>query len=136
MRSVGWFAALAIAIATCAAGCGGSASGAQASCTLWQSTPGASLMFCEEIERASPEEIASMRLSCGLADVDVAGGGTPESAQFVYGPCSRDGAVGGCQTVVGTTVITQWYYDDGTGALTPSGVQMACTTAGGIFVQV
>jgi hypothetical protein len=126
---------LTIATVIGVAGCSGGGSAVQASCTVSGSVPGASISVCEEIERVSPADLDTLLQSCGIRAADAADAGAQLSAQFVYGPCSRVDAIGGCQNTSGSTIITQWYYDDGTGSLTPSDVQMACTTRGGVFVQ-
>jgi hypothetical protein len=97
--------------------------------------PGATLTVCEEIERASSQDVEEFRVSCGFSTTDVPEQEAQVSSQFTYGACSRVDALGGCQTAVGSTIITRWFYDDGTGRQTPSDVQMACTTGGGVFVQ-
>lgn len=135
MRRVGWFAALTIAAVACVSGCGASGSGVQASCTVSGSTSGASVAFCEEIQGVSPQDTDSLSQSCGIPIASDPDAGVRAAVQFTYGPCSRAGALGGCQEIVGTTVITRWTYDDGSGALTAADVQMACTASGGVFVQ-
>jgi hypothetical protein len=132
---VGWVGALAIATATGIAGCQRSGDAAQASCTFSGSVSGVSLTVCEEVEGVTQADLGSLGPSCGIPPMDLADGGAESSPQFMYGPCSRDGTIGGCRKMSGSVIITQWYYDDGTGRLTPPDVQMACTVAGDVFVQ-
>jgi len=135
MRRGGLIGALTIAAATGIAGCQGSGDAAQASCTFSGSMAGVSVTVCEEVEGVTPADVGSLGPSCGVPPTDLVDGGAESSAQFMYGPCSRAGTIGGCRKMSGSVIITQWYYDDGTGRLTPPDVQMACTVAGGVFIQ-
>jgi len=135
MTWAGWIGAMTIAAATGIAGCHGSGDAAQASCTFSGSMAGVSVTVCEEVEGVTPADTSGLAPSCGVPPMDLADGGAESSTQFMYGPCSRTGTIGGCRKMSGSAIITQWYYDDGTGRLTPPDVQMACTVSGGVFIQ-
>ena len=111
------------------AGCGGSSGGkgGQASCTRTDSSSldgGAPLKMCQELT-GSAQIVESVRQIC----MDDAG-----AEQFASGPCSRDGALGGCTFTAGTTVETTWYYTGSIGPQTVADVQMICAAAGDTFV--
>ena len=120
-----------IAAAAAMAGCssGSSSSGGQASCTRTESLPdGSSSKTCQELT-GSAEVVPAVRQAC------VEDGGTQYMEEFANGPCSRVGALGGCSTTAGTTVVTSWYYAGSLGPQTAADVQMMCSASGGTFVQ-
>jgi len=115
------------------AGCGSgnsSSGGGQASCTRTESAPdgGVPLKMCQELTGSSIV-IESVRQIC-MSDA-----GAQDVEQFANGPCSRDGALGGCTYTVGTTTETVWYYADSIGPQTAADVQMTCARAGDTFVS-
>jgi hypothetical protein len=131
MRGAGWFCAMLMSAAVTVAGCGSSSggSGGQASCTRTESLPdgGPSLKMCQELT-GSAQIIESVRQIC-MSD-----GGAQDTEQFANGPCSRDGALGGCTFAAGTTIETTWYYAGSIGPQTTADVQTMCARAGDTFV--
>ena len=148
MRSVGVFAALAIAMGAGLAGCGGSSNNSdggigvglgQGSCTISESIAdaGVAIMLCEEISGLTPQEVQSARMSCmlnggGLGDL--ADAGVSANAQFTNAPCSRVNALGGCRVMQGGMTVTIWYYADPNGLSTSADIQMLCVSIGETFV--
>jgi hypothetical protein len=142
MRGVGFLGAILIAAAVVGAGCGGSSSvgvGGLVSCTIAESIggdAGVSLKICEEVT-GSPQAAQQIRQSCmasGAGTGLLADAGLQVGATFQNGPCSRVGALGGCEVTQSGVTETGWYYDDGTGLQTSADIQTLCATAGATFV--
>src|SRR3954447_14161345 len=101
MRGVGWLCAMLMSAAVTVAACdssSGGIGGSQVSCTRTESLPdgGPSLKMCHELT-GSAQIAESVRQIC-MTD-----GGAQDTEHFASGPCSRDGALGGCRFTAGTT---------------------------------
>ena len=100
------------------------------SCTLSQDGGVAGLLnICAE----GP---ASMRIELGLACSGVTTGiledaGVTADVKFKNGPCSRAGALGGCQVTSNGSLLTLWYYPAGGGAVTAGEAMIVCSALGG-----
>jgi hypothetical protein len=118
-----------LAFALAGASCGGA--GGVVSCTLSEMA-GASgtIKLCEEV---SASERAQLQQTCVLSP-DASASGIDASTDFVDGPCSHDGAAGGCRITSQGVTVTDWWYSTGT-ATTPTmaDIQKLCGPIG-VFV--
>ena len=85
-------------------------------------------MICQEATGLPAASVEMLRQQCML-NVNMPDGGLT-GAQFANGPCSRTGALGGCQIMAGGAAVTNWYCDDGSGLLTPADVMTLCAGLG------
>jgi ABC-type phosphate transport system substrate-binding protein len=132
---------LAFALST--SGCGGGSSSQAAagtsSCTVSESvTGGGSTLaskICEEAEDLTSAQAQQFMQQCTLSagngglDADA---GVMAQAIYVNGPCSHDGALGGCRLVQGGQTSVGWYYQ--MGAFTSADIMQLCANAGATFV--
>ncbi len=132
-----------IAIAFATSGCGGSSSDAAAgtaSCTISETvTGGGSTLgskLCQEVENLTAAQAQQFMQQCMLSGAGAGGLGADAgiNAQAIYaaGPCSHNGALGGCRISQAGITSIAWYYQMGT--FTSADIQQLCTTAGATFL--
>lgn len=131
-----------VAFAFATSGCGGSSSDAAAgtaSCTISETVTGGGSTIgsklCQEVENLTAAQAQQFMQQCMLSGG--AGGLGPDAgvnAQTIYaaGPCSHNGALGGCSIIQGGITSIAWYYQMGT--FTSADIQQLCTTAGATFL--
>ena len=99
-----------LAFALSASGCGGSSSQAAAgtsSCTLSETVTGGGSTIgskiCEEADNLTATQAQQFMQQCMLSGGGGLGADAGISAQAIYasGPCSHEGALGGCRVVQG-----------------------------------
>ena len=90
--------------------------------------------ICEEDMGLSPAQQQQLMQQCIVSGSGGLGAdaGISQHATFAAGPCSRDGALGGCRVVQGGITSIAWYYQMGT--FTAADIQQVCTAAGASFV--
>lgn len=71
------------------------------------------LTGCLELSGGTAKDLANNQSNCAASNWT-----------FLFAPCPRAGALGGCRESVPGVAITNWFYDDGT--MTVSDVQMTC----------
>ena len=121
-------------------GCGGSSAvPGTASCTVSQMVSSGGLMvsqrICEESSGLSAAQVQQLMQQCMLPGGGGglgADAGISQGAMYEPGPCSHDGALGGCRFVQGAVTSTAWYYQ--MGSFTSADIQQLCTLAGAMFV--
>ena len=128
-----------LAFALSISGCGGSSSDAvagTASCTISQMLGGGgttlSQKICEEGMNLTAAQAQQLMQQCMVTGGLGPDAGLSQQATFSSGPCSRDGALGGCRVAQGGMTVVAWYYEMGT--FTSADIQQLCTTAGATFV--
>lgn len=134
-----------LALTVLLAGCSGSVTGGTgpgsasgiASCTITDTTKEgpfiSSFTQCIEISGATADQINNERNGCSKSTT-LGDGGFVITPSFSEAPCSRSGAVAGCQVKSGNLSQTQWTYADGDGGLSAKDLARICTNSGGTTV--
>jgi len=128
--------ALAFALATSGCGSGSDTAAGTASCTVSQMLSGGgttlSQKICEESTDLSAAQVQQLKQQCMVSGGFGADAGLSQQATFSNGPCSHDGALGGCRVTQGGVTSTGWYYQ--MGSFTSADIQQLCASAGATFV--
>jgi hypothetical protein len=129
-RALALVPVLALSLAT--SSCGSDSPAGTASCTLSQMLGTISQKICEEGMNLSSAQVQQLMQQCMVSGGFGPDAGISQQAGFAYGPCSHDGALGGCRVVQGGMTVVAWYYE--MPGFTSADIQQLCSGVGASFV--